>query len=392
MAHCKQMNHSKAFWAVRNQYAEQMRTLWGRGYSGEGLWGRGALLATGEFEANTVTADEVLPEHLCGGTYRSRRKRRPKQQLSYQERKERRIRRKFGAGGVALGEDAKEKLEKGRKTKTQAKPRVASSNRGRELRAAAALARFDQKKKADEEVAKGPPEVIDLEDEESDKAASEANSDDETVTEAEQEEATVDINGQRLLDNKGHSLVKVCEDENPEDGDAQNELRELLQSSLTGMKPPRNRDSPIASASTSTSLARKTTPPQTKHRSDSNLADEKAPDPKPKPSITIRKLPTKAEPKADAADPKDNSPKTTTPSALNSTPAPASPPSGTCPMCSFDSGPDAAICRICSHVMDPGRVPGTWKCSRASCAESLFLNAGDAGVCGVCGARKTMSK
>ncbi|RYO88219.1 hypothetical protein DL762_003824 [Monosporascus cannonballus] len=212
LAHCKQMNHSKAFWAVRNQYADQMRTLWTRGYTGEGLWGRGALLETGEFEKNTVRPDEILPEHLCGGTYRSRRrKRKAKQQLSYQEKKERRILKKFGANGVALGEDedVKARLEKGKRT--QAKPRVASSNRGRALRAAAALARFDQQKKAEE--VKKPLEIKDEEDE----TASEEEDSDQTASEGELDEATVDINGQRLFDKKGHNLVKVCEDENPED-------------------------------------------------------------------------------------------------------------------------------------------------------------------------------
>ena len=38
------MNHSKAFWAVRNEYADQMRHLWGHGYTGDGLWGRGAIV------------------------------------------------------------------------------------------------------------------------------------------------------------------------------------------------------------------------------------------------------------------------------------------------------------------------------------------------------------
>ncbi|RYP67320.1 hypothetical protein DL769_005799 [Monosporascus sp. CRB-8-3] len=305
-----------------NQYAEQMRTLWTRGYTGEGLWGRGALLETGEFENNTVRPDEILPEHLCGGTYRSRRrKRKAKQQLSYQERKERRILKKFGANGVALGEDedVKARLEKGKRT--QAKPRVASSNRGRELRAAAALARFDQQKKADEEVKK-PVEIKDEEDE----TASEEENSDQTASEAELDEATVDINGQRLLDKKGHSLVKVCEDENPEDADAQNELKEL-RSSLSGVKPPKQIPD-IINAET-----------QTGSQSDRRPAEGK-------PKINIRKVPQSGS-NVDAG-PQDM-PK-------------ASPAiSGICPMCSFDSGPGTAICAICSHVMDPTRVPDTWK-------------------------------
>ena len=395
------MNHSKAFWAVRNQYAEQMRTLWGRGYSGEGLWGRGALLSTGEFEANTVSADEALPEHLCGGTYRSRgrkrRRRKEKQELGYQERKERRILRKFGPGGVALGEDedAKARLENAggskAKARTKAKPRVASSNRGRDLRAAAALARFDQQKKETEEEAKRKsPEVIDLEGDEEEGTLSGADSDTETASETEHEEATVDINGQRLLDNKGHSLVKVCEDEDPEDGNAQNELKELLQSTQPSMKAPKAREvSASASASAPSSSSRKTSTLQTEDRSDIQFADEGQIDLKPKPNITIRKLPTKVEPKPGASPPSSNV--TTSSSPPVSAAVPPSTP-GVCSMCSFDSGPEAAVCSICSHVMDPRKVPDTWSCKSASCKDSFFLNAGDAGVCSVCGERKATSR
>ena len=67
-----------------------MQALWAEGYRGDGLWGRGAKLGTGEWERNTVRPDEVLPEHLCGGTYQSRsRKRKAKPVLTYRERKER---------------------------------------------------------------------------------------------------------------------------------------------------------------------------------------------------------------------------------------------------------------------------------------------------------------
>src|SRR3954454_14355785 len=108
------MNHSRAFWAVRNTYADRMRQLWANNYTGEGLWGRGALLSTGEFERNAVAPGEALPEHLCGGTYRSRgRKRKVKEKVSYQEQKERRILKKFGKGEATLGyhDEVKRQLE-----------------------------------------------------------------------------------------------------------------------------------------------------------------------------------------------------------------------------------------------------------------------------------------
>lgn len=37
LAHCKQMNHSKFFWQVRNTYSDELRELWQKGYSGDGF-------------------------------------------------------------------------------------------------------------------------------------------------------------------------------------------------------------------------------------------------------------------------------------------------------------------------------------------------------------------
>src|SRR5690554_4923497 len=74
LAHCKQLNHSKAFWAVRNQDAREMEGLWRDGYTGEGLWGRGRELETGRLRRTTILAGDALPEHICGGTYRTNRR------------------------------------------------------------------------------------------------------------------------------------------------------------------------------------------------------------------------------------------------------------------------------------------------------------------------------
>ncbi|OTA99573.1 hypothetical protein M426DRAFT_255023 [Hypoxylon sp. CI-4A] len=351
LAHCKQMNHSKAFWAVRNQYADRMRALWSRGYTGEGLWGRGALLETGEFERNTVQSDKDLPEHLCGGTYSSRRrKRRPKKQLSYQEKKERRILKKFGANGVALGEDeiVKSELEKGKKT--QGKPRVAGSKRGRELRAAAALARFDQQKTTEE--VKYETDIKAEDSTESDTA-----SDDEA-------DAIMDINGKRLVDNKGHNLVKVCEDENTKDEDVQNELKELFQTTIK-VKPEDDG---------STRLGLQAIPSIDRRDSEKD------------PKKSIKKPSTEKKSRNDSQKSlleKSNNGHTlgTGTKATDST-------SGICSMCSFDNGSGVAICGVCSHVMDPSKVPDPWKCRSAACQGSLYLNAGDSGICGICGQRR----
>jgi hypothetical protein len=40
LSHCKQMNHSKAFWKVRNDYSAELEELWQKGYNGEGMWSR----------------------------------------------------------------------------------------------------------------------------------------------------------------------------------------------------------------------------------------------------------------------------------------------------------------------------------------------------------------
>ncbi|KAI0600915.1 WLM domain-containing protein [Biscogniauxia sp. FL1348] len=356
LAHCKQMNHSKAFWAVRNQYADQMRELWSRSYTGEGIWGRGAALGTGKFEANMVRPDEILPEHLCGGTYRSRgrRKRKAKQQLSYQERKERRILKKFGANGVALGEDeaVKTELEKGKTVR--GKPRVAGSKRGRELRAAAALARFGQqqqqkKNEAEDEIKK---EEKDGNDDEtaSDSCGSETASDSEDND--GKDNATLDINGQRLRDKKGHRLIKVCEDEDPDDGNAQNEMREL---------------SSARAANTITSTRTATT-----NNINTNTKTKMSRS-QPRPAAT-----TTDETKANDTDAAASSSNQGRPRAA----------AGECPLCSFRNEASAATCGVCAHVLQPEKVVGTWRCDSAACKSSVYLNAGDAGVCGLCGERR----
>ncbi|KAI2635511.1 WLM domain-containing protein [Xylaria nigripes] len=342
LAHCKQMNHSKAFWAVRNKYADQMRVLWSRKYTGEGLWGRGTLLKSGEFEANTILADDALPEHLCGGTYRSSgRKRRPKTQLSYQEQKERRILKKFGANGVALGEDEeiKTELEKGKKAK--GKPKVAGSKRGRELRAAAALARFDQQKKT-EEVVKEEADI------DWNETASDSGS--EVLSDYD------DDSGISIVDKEGRRLIKVCEDEDPADGDAQNELRELASTSRS--RTERSRSPPI--------VIKSEVDEPSPHLVESG------------PAASRRKLPTMADRPLSGTIP------------AKSQAEPNSAPSD-CPICSFKNVSNSTICGTCSHVLMPSKV-SFWRCRRKACQGSIYLNPSDSVICGACGERKEATK
>lgn len=326
------MNHSKAFWAVRNQYAEQMRALWARGFTGEGLWGRGALLSTGEFEKNTVEPGELLPEHLCGGTYRSRqRKRKAKKTLTYKEQKERRILKKFGPNGVTLGEDAetKRKLEKGRTV--AAKPRVAASARGRELRAAAALARFEQQKEESKD--------------EGNEGSETESGDDYEDEDTKSEPDALDLDGKKLLDSKGRGMVKVCEDEDADDHDAQRELRELQSfgSKKPTVKPP-----------DLTPEEGRGKVPATAKTGESRIA-------KPKPPV----LKTEASPSQ-----------------------PSMPAATSCPVCSFVNEQLSATCAVCANVLDRKRIPDSWACKSKICQGTDYRNAGDCGVCGVCGERR----
>ncbi|KAL2170055.1 hypothetical protein VTG60DRAFT_5327 [Thermothelomyces hinnuleus] len=347
LAHCKQMNHSRAFWAVRNQYAEQMRGLWSRGFTGEGLWGRGALLSTGEFEKNVVEPGEPLPEHLCGGTYRSRgRKRKAKKSLTYKEQKERRILKKFGANGVTLGEDPqmKQRLEG---KKVASKPRVAGSARGRELRAAAALARFEQQK--EESKAK--------EEEKEEKEEVETGSETESGDDYEDEEISgpdaVDIDGKKLLDAKGRGMVRVCEDENPDDQDAQDELRELQS---YGMRKPISKPA--------------SKPPKPPPAHQRNPSTKRA-------SNNKIEAPTETDSSKPQLEPRNGA-----------EPAQAS---IACSVCTFINEPGSTICAMCANTLRPEGMLDSWACQSQTCKGSKYRNAGDCGVCGVCGERRQPS-
>ncbi|KAF9770728.1 hypothetical protein IL306_011670 [Fusarium sp. DS 682] len=371
LAHCKQMNHSRAFWAVRNSYASQMHGLWSKNYTGDGFWGRGANLATGEWEKNSVLADEVLPEHLCGGTYRSRRKRTVKPQLSYQERKERRILKKFGKNGVDLGadEEQKVKLESGKKV--QAKPRIAGSMRGRELRAAAALARFEKQK--------AEPEPI-KDDNETD-SGSDSEFEDEP---GEDSKDAVDVDGKKLLDGQGRGMVRVCEDEDADDPGARDESREL-QNMIRGIKKELPEPKVLEQA-------QECWPPVLNNRSRASTA----------PTITIKAEPTEESqqlkasttprpinPENNVKGPKESQISTPQGSAQpdNSTSNEAA-SSRTCSTCSYDNPDLALTCVMCANVLDYSTA-GSWRCSSEICQTTRYRNAGDCGLCGLCGQRRT---
>jgi len=361
LAHCVQMNHSGAFWKVRNTFAEELRVLWGRGYSGDGFWSRGKTVLSGEYERSAGLEEEVMPRSLCGGTFRSIRGKRKRkgtgakkgETLTYAERQQRRIARKFGANGVALGDDveARVKLEEGRRPK--GKPRVAGSARGRELRAAAALARFGQQK--EEEVKK----------EEEQGSGSETESDYEDV---KVKEEAVDVDGSRMLDGNGRALVKVCEDEDEGSAEVQREMKELQELSRNVKPEPgsitQEDDSTASEDEAGT------------HPSRNMARNSKSIRPKPKssnratqPAVAAPKFPTT----------KENTQSSTNTDQQTHT---------TCPICSLTNAPTSPTCSACAHVLNPSQVPNYWRCSSPACAGSLYLNAGDCGICGVCGTKR----
>ncbi|CAD0082278.1 unnamed protein product [Aureobasidium vineae] len=440
LAHCKQMNHSRAFWKVRNAYADELKVLWDKAYTGEGLWGKGQSLITGNYMTNHMPEAANAPASLCGGTFRSSggRKRRRKEDVSkitYAERQQRRIAKKFGVNGVALGDDEgiRAKLEAGQKGgKPAVKPRVAGSKRGRELRAAAALARFENVKR---ETVKAEPKP-------------ETISDDDYETDSDYEYTTFE----RTMNPEDGNMVRVCENENSEDKDAQREFDELreidqampklqirfsAQPSAKGknrqtipsddastesdddqdldaprnfIKPP-TRTQPIPddlstdseddiqdgtsivqerNKQKETSLPKKPSPPKKQFEQNSKTSNPQPVDIKD--DSTASENETTSAPKESSVP---SSPATimgtepgTTISSSKPKERPPPVPSSSCKICSLENEPRAALCAACSHVLNPALMPNCWKCTSTGCQSVGYVNPGDYGVCGLCGSTK----
>ncbi len=367
LAHCAQMNHSSAFWKVRNAFADELRVLWVKCYTGDGFWGRGETLLSAHYHwEGGPREEEIIPQSLCGGTFRSGRrgKRKRKREgsaqipLTYAERQQRRIARKFGTNGVKLGDDeeTRVKLEDGKKLK--GKPRVAGSARGRELRAAAALTRFgDQKQEELEETKK------------------EGDAESGSETENDYEDAgnwkeAVDLNGARLLDGRGNSMVKVCENDGQEDLHVKQEMEELQQIDAIDLHGSRHQGH-----------AREEDPPI-------RIEKEEAPFPMQRLSQhNITSLPPPVslnkQPRQQTRPPEF--------SKLSGDPNPSNPFEKpiTCPVCSLDNETSAVTCLTCSHVLCAENSPGHWRCGSSTCQGSEYIHGGDCGVCRVCGTRRS---
>ena len=374
LAHNEQMNHSSAFHKVRMEFTNDMRELWAKGYTGDGLWGRGKLLENGAFARTELGEGEILPEHLCGGTFRSRssKKRKFRPKITWKEQKERRIRKKFGTNGVALGADdmVKAKLEKGKKM--TGKPRVAGSARGRELRAAAALARFESPK--EEPQLKDEDLVTDSE--------AESDTDAEVAIKQEANDA-VDIDGSWLLGPKRLPLVKVCENEDGDDENSKNELLELQ--NLNG-KPQQSQTSngsskqqPVASKPPNLQTTRPTQP-NTSSQTTNGISVA---------SMRAEDVPTASEKGyVDSVGEKVATGKTEKHEVQHVIKPIPNLEGGSCPACSMENNSLALTCMACSNVLKPDFVPNLWRCKSSLCQGSEYINAGDVGICGVCATRK----
>ncbi len=400
LAHCVQMNHSGAFWKINNRFKGELRELWAREYTGDGLWGRGQTLLSGEYDTGRNLEDEILPTNLCGGSFRSsrrgkRKRGREKPKESYAERQQRRIKKKFGVNGVTLGDDGdtRVKLENGMKPKGM--PRVAGSKRGRELRAAAALARFDQVKK------ESPKDESLFSD-------SETESDEENAGIAE----AFNPDGSRLRDGKGRGMVKVCEDADRDDVHVKQEIQELQY--LNRVHPdtqigettnvnvngtnvtdhgavPLSRPSPLQGAATRHS---EQIDPRA---SDCRLRMEDIPlYDKSKDHSTSREKSAQAhqgtslslDGSRQSASPRPTSPP---PKAQNTADRQLQASGKICPICSMTNEPTSLLCIACSHVLDTSKVTRYWRCPSDACKDSQYINAADCGLCGVCGDRNSES-
>lgn len=91
---------------------------------------------------------------------------------------------------------------------------------------------------------------------------------------------------------------------------------------------------------------------------------------------------------------------TSTPTIVDKKPAPIDPSPVTdnfdetrvspCPVCSFNNVSTALSCGVCSNVLQPDFVPDWWHCKSSVCKESVYINAGDVGRCGICGSKHSM--
>jgi hypothetical protein len=380
LAHCKQMNHSRAFWAVRNEYAKEMEDLWKDGYVGEAIWGRGRNLTSGVFVHDHLPDASQIPEHLCGGSYRRRGRKRKRgaqdgdqpEKVSYAERQQRRIAKKFGkhGEGATVGEDdllrgALETMNGGKRR--QGKPKVAKSKRGRDLAANAALARIAQAQAQAKQ--EQTPKL-------------EQHSDSETDSDWDEDEA-VTGDAVTIKTDEGEDLYRVCGDEEDGEDGAGREMAELRMlakgSTMPAHKHPPGRGQPGYENSETESEGEEppkaATPPRNNADAEITASQTK-----------LREL--DASKTASESSERASTPLPPAPTANVADVTITSLPSTNCPICSLENEAGSHLCIACSHVLRPKLVPTHWRCKSEACKDGEYINPGDFGRCGICNAPK----
>ncbi len=199
----------------------------------------------------------------------------------------------------------------------------------------------------------------------------------------------LDLDGSRLVDDKGRGMIKVCEDEDAADPEADQELQELrdvfrrkikdespdsdvelasvapisTKPCTSGPRSPPESDETQALAISSRSIAPNQAPQGTRSRA--------SPQGRPAPKTGQQRASKSNEESKRNTDGKDISP--------------------ACPVCSFENpGPTAPItCSMCANVLDPTVLPGVcWKCHNPVCGGGLYWNSADCGICGLCGTKR----
>ena len=402
LAHNLQMNHGKQFWMERNKFSSEMRELWSKGYTGEGFWGSGRNLRDLQAVAgnNIVPSQELADLQVCGGTFRSRGRKRKRgaggqQDLTWKEKRDRRIEKKFGKKGQPLGEDerSRQMLEVGKKGSVGGKPRVANSKRGRELRAAAALARFGTNNVEEEKV--------------EDRAETSDNDFDDVDVKGEDAR---DLNGQRLLDSMGFGMLRVCGAEDEEhDQHIKQEMEELAgldrENSQQAKPEPRSPQTSRQAGAPGVDLATRTVVSDVKkeHKPLYDIPEYRGSptpplSPLPASPDNTSKLGLNIKARASVSfTPGSDRPATRPQSVNNISTPPASRDAEAantfvnCQICSMANDRYAPTCAACANVLDPKKDPYHWRCKSEECQGSHYVNAGDCGICGVCGSRKRMS-
>lgn len=385
-----------------------LSALVAKGYTGEGFWSRGHTMSE-DLTAPRHLSEAEMPDNLCGGTYRSAKKP-EKRKLTYAERKERRKVKLFGKGeGDKMGanEALRASLEKGKSKKAiSVKPRVAQSQRGRDLRMEAALRR-EKASQAESSTSAAKKE--------------ESGSDSgDTEYETEEEEGTVDVGG-------GNRMVRVASE--GEDGDEWAEFKDELNDmcSATALSGSKSTSSTAGSSSQKPAVGAKAKPSISQRngkrkmeaddseteksdseddivivtsrkrtafnegvarRVDASDNDDTTPPPPPR-KVAKTGLQKNRSPPGVVSPKAEESENDALPPALPKGPtastvprAPVAPETRTdarlpspgltsCAVCTMENMPDLALCAVCGNVLNTIRTP-SWKCPTPACLSTGY--------------------